>query len=1674
MQKSAGVAETFGVSMEKLIGYSTAMGEVSREQGNQLGNRLKTVLSRITTMDESVTALAEIGIDTKIGDEVRDVGDILDDLGGKWHDLSKEQQQHIAVQLAGRHQLSGFTILMENYERALEATETATNSNGSAMQENERYLDSYEAKINHVKNAWTETTISMQEQFLGDGILAFTDIATSGINIITDLIDKVGLLAPVFGLAGLGVSRFTKNIELLTLSGIGKWIQGIIASMRTLDGSLVANTAKWTAWRASATAATAATKLLGGAWKFLNTALLPMAAMTAVGWGISKLTEKFSENRQEAEALKKEIEELQKKDQEALSDNSHETEELLDKYYDMKDRRDSGENFDLESEKEYLRIQNDLAEIFPSTIKYIDEKGQAHLRSKEEIDREIEATNELLEAERKLRIAEAQDTYEEDFNKAESHRKAIESLEDSRVKYEVAYDDNPNDLEYRKKMKKEMDAIDAEIQQENANLNVVLGELSQNVVDVFYDMISDLGEIEPELEEIFVDIFSGMSFEELNSEEMVEKATVELTSFMNNLNTLFESGDVEGFDFTVKALNQSLENFGLDEVELDFESFSQAVESGITLNELAAMSSGELEEALDDVGDSADEASNEIQAFNDAVDEIEQLNSFLNELDSDEGLSADSIGTMLENYPELLMYMDDEIALRKAIEDAIESEAQTAEEKVEQELMLNEDFYNATLEGNETLYNYLADMYGEDLGNFQSLADAKAQTEQKLINELAGAWAKYYRITADGLAEIDHLETSSINEDNPFSKFLPSSTGMMAQKQLSGTKDEINKELKGMQNAFESVDFNIGTDFSQIGDSVRSAGRDADKAGDKSKKANEKAKKGTEDTAKEHKLSKYVADEYANSLELVNSQLERQEAITKKFPTHSKEYRDSLKKEISLLKEKSGVLDKQSKDLEKQIKSGNIKDYGVVDAGSLWEYTPGTPGSVSGGGGSSGDIAKYYLDNFRVTSGFGGRNSPGGVGSTNHKGLDLANGKAGDPVKALASGKVIHAAYSGGAGNMVTIQQDDGLVSKYMHMQNGLKVKKGQQVNAGTILGGVGSTGNSTGNHVHLQLERDGTPFDPHPYLKQLKSGGGGSTSTGVPNRYSGKYAKEINAATSKHGLDPNLIAAIIKQESNFNNNVTSHAGAQGLMQLMPGTAKSLGVKNPFNAKQNIEGGTKYIAQQLKAFDGNLDKALAAYNAGPGNVKKHGGIPPFKETQDYVKKVSADYKKRGGNASSAQLQADASKDAANQAQAIDQAKSDLLGMQDEMAQIGDEIEELYFAIVESHLEQFDHERSKLDKKLAEIDYRQTWHDEESNAWARQQIEREKVLAEQNKIHKDSIKWLEREIKANKNLTKGQKMRLDDKLIERQQEMWELEKTILDERVNMAQQLIDVYKESLQAHKDAALKSVDNIIKEIDEKEKERDYKKRLEKEQKSRQEILDEMSELSIDDSDKAKKRIKELTEDLQDIDESIDDMQHDKQIDDRKEALEEEKEDINERYDNLIEDEKKFANMRSDIIKGNTKSVQKDLNEFYKKLGSMTDELGKSTVKNLQRSINQMNTYIKDSGFKGMEIPHFDTGGRVKASSSGGMIMAHDKEIVLNEKDSKNFLEAVKLSKNLVGDIKLPKMPDAPKSNVNTDNSNKYDINVHIEKVEGGQKGVDRIFKSIENKVKSRGGRLA
>ena len=129
-----------------------------------------------------------------------------------------------------------------------------------------------------------------------------------------------------------------------------------------------------------------------------------------------------------------------------------------------------------------------------------------------------------------------------------------------------------------------------------------------------------------------------------------------------------------------------------------------------------------------------------------------------------------------------------------------------------------------------------------------------------------------------------------------------------------------------------------------------------------------------------------------------------------------------------------------------------------------------------------------------------------------------------------------------------------------------------------------------------------------------------GTTGAGAGTGASTPYAPEIDAAAAKYSVDPALLRGLIRQESNFNAGATSPAGARGLTQLMPGTAAALGV-DPSVPAQAIEGGAKYLRQQLDRFGNDPAKALAAYNAGPGAVQRYGGVPPYAETQNYVRKV---------------------------------------------------------------------------------------------------------------------------------------------------------------------------------------------------------------------------------------------------------------------------------------------------------------------------------------------------------------------------------------------------------------------------------------------------------------------
>jgi soluble lytic murein transglycosylase-like protein len=160
-----------------------------------------------------------------------------------------------------------------------------------------------------------------------------------------------------------------------------------------------------------------------------------------------------------------------------------------------------------------------------------------------------------------------------------------------------------------------------------------------------------------------------------------------------------------------------------------------------------------------------------------------------------------------------------------------------------------------------------------------------------------------------------------------------------------------------------------------------------------------------------------------------------------------------------------------------------------------------------------------------------------------------------------------------------------------------------------------GSTGGTAaaGSTFASALQAASTPSATTASYAPSTEGSGGSS----------QYDALIEAAAARNGVDPAILHGLIQQESGFDPNSQSGAGAVGLTQLMPGTASSLGVSNPLDPAESIEGGARYLAQMMSRFGGNTTDALAAYNAGPGAVSQYGGVPPYPETQSYVEKVTA-------------------------------------------------------------------------------------------------------------------------------------------------------------------------------------------------------------------------------------------------------------------------------------------------------------------------------------------------------------------------------------------------------------------------------------------------------------------
>lgn len=1372
---------------------------------------------------------------------------------------------------------------MNNFSTAQDASAAATGSAGSAMKEQQTYMMSYEAKINEMKNAWTEFALAFEKSIGGTLIMGGTAALKGLTEVLTGMTDTFGALPTTVGIATTALLLFSKTGRDISsvvtggmLTGIRKIkneyqalattattaanAQNTAASVGTVtrnlnnrafgnkSGTLIADqkaakpniTAIGTGslTKVSGTMTTATTAATGLTRAFtglriagvatmttLGSALLPLAAITALSWGIQKLIGVY----QKKKALEADLEKQQKTLISGYKSNSQAIDENVKKYERLSILQEKG-SLSVADQQELVSVQNQLNQVMPSLTDTIDSQGNAHLKSTEAVKEQIKYIKDLgLAQAAEYNDKKAIGKIEKQTDALKELAKETENLSKKNNQKDNMYrgdsidfkDDFFNDSTDSSTIKESVSnavmnnkrlAISNALKEEEVRIGKNYLQISKSTVQLGKDEQNILNKT------MYIKRESlKKDSSEKNRQEYIDQ-TVEMTETLSKLKKV--SGDSWG---SIKSPLESLVGEkelstpeelqkAYDKIKKIQSEFSNDTSKLDENGALSAKSQSDYRNALEGVGLSAGEAAEKTKEFSKY---IREQNDEANR--AAKGGLKDLSKTQQEYLDKLAEGMDvDEVNSQKSTEDIIAGVSADQVDKTQEMISVYQQLNNQeklTEQQQALLSNamtYLNGTYGttnSTIGDHISSLEAQVytgkvmqqaataladgqitdsqRTKMKVIQDIQEQIKAYQaQIDAANIAKKAVTDAAQKDQEDRYGDGMTAQSGLTNHQIKATESDDVKKAKEEIDKLSESLNTESSGLQSSLDETTDSAKESSSSTSD--------AKDSIKEYKTELKSAIFVEDTYAKSLERVNALITRNNSLRGLMANYSKSYQKSLKAEIKLQESQLKLQQAQSKSLASQIKNGTINEYGVIDTSSSYS-TYGSNGN--------GSTSANFGSGFTKTSGYGGRNNPTGSGNQHHNGIDYA-AAYGTGIKAQQGGKVTYAGYSESLGNYVQVEIEKGVEVIYGHMSK-ILTKTGEKIAKDTVIGQVGSTGDSTGNHVHYAVKKNGNYVNPDTYKSSSsKSSRGG---------YSGKYSSEINAAAKKYGVDPNLVAAIIKNESNFNQSAVSGAGATGLMQLMPSTAAGLGV-NPNAAAGNIEGGTKYIAQMMKMFGGDPSKALAAYNAGPGNVQKYGGIPPFSETQNYVKNVLKSYSGYGGSSSGAGSGSDGnttiddgSTDEANRLSSISGAKSDLQSLESDIIGTRVKIQELKDALAQSQIDALANEVEKAQHKADMALKQAEFYDPTSSKYRAKQ-------EQAAKYYNEVISKKEKELKLIKQLQKSGAIS-ESKKAELESSQRSLELDILTSRQDQQEAYlakinsrIDEYQKAIDKTADAIQKS----------------------------------------------------------------------------------------------------------------------------------------------------------------------------------------------------------------------------------------------------------------------------
>nr|WGE07104.1 peptidoglycan DD-metalloendopeptidase family protein [Bacillus subtilis] len=586
----------------------------------------------------------------------------------------------------------------------------------------------------------------------------------------------------------------------------------------------------------------------------------------------------------------------------------------------------------------------------------------------------------------------------------------------------------------------------------------------------------------------------------------------------------------------------------------------------------------------------------------------------------------------------------------------------------------------------------------------------------------------------------------------------------------------------------------------------------------------------------------------------------------------------------------------------------------------------------------------------------------------------------------MLGGKVQIAGYSKSAGNWVVIQQDDGTVAKYMHMQKGLKVSAGDTVKSGQTIGKVGSTGHSTGAHLHLQIEQNGTPIDPQKYMEGV--------GTSISDASSAEAERQQAIAQAKSDL------VSLQGDIDSVDDQIQELRYEIVQSKLDEFDKHIGDYD-FKITKNQALASHYLSdsKQFRKYTAEQKKAMAEQQ----KIQSQ-------KVSWIQKEISAN--KNLNSAQKAQLKEE-----------LKQAKIDLINFQEQVRELQGQIVQ---SKVDETLKSIQKSSNKTESKIKDVDNKisMTEKDKDKVKYYSQQV---KLVQQQQAEAKKYIKQLEEQKKAAKGFPEIQEQITDeienwkDKQKDFNLELYNTKKSIKDIYKSLADEVVSIYKEMYEKMRDIELeahqKATQDLIDEIDKTDDEAKFQKELKERQDSIQKLTDQINQYSLDDSEFGKSKVKELTEQLQKEQLDLDDFLKDRESNKRKEALqdqlEKDEESINNKYDDLVNDERAFKKLEDKIMNGKITDIAKQLNEFSKFINTNMESIGKSISNNLidklKEASNALNTAVKGNT-TGKKVSSFASGGYTGTGlGAGKLAFLHDKELILNKTDTANILDTVK-----------------------------------------------------------------